>query len=223
MHRLVCGLRLASLDAGHTPLNNKTPAMATDRLLCAPPCVCTALYLHRLVYAPPCMWTTAPFAQCGDTPAPPLNNKTPAVATDRLLCAPPCVCTPMYVHGLVCGLRASSAPPPWASLVRQTPLPPARLVRNPPPPRASLARQTPPACLVSSTPPPVRLVSANPPPCASLNEAHGLGQTMTLSPSRTFPRSAFVVTFFYVLDFGGLWDGMSIVRTIMHCAPRILF
>ena len=39
-------LRLASLDAGaspRTPLNNMTPAVATDRLVCAPPFVCTAL------------------------------------------------------------------------------------------------------------------------------------------------------------------------------------
>ena len=37
------------------PLNNKTRAVATDRLLCAPPCVCTALCMHRLVCAPPCV------------------------------------------------------------------------------------------------------------------------------------------------------------------------
>ena len=30
----------------------------------------------------------------GPAPTPPLNNKTPAVATDRLVCAPPCVYTP---------------------------------------------------------------------------------------------------------------------------------
>ena len=55
-----------------------TPAVATDRLLCLPRCVCTALCVHRLA--------------CG-----PLNNKTPAVATDRLLCVPPCVCTALPV------------------------------------------------------------------------------------------------------------------------------
>ena len=33
----------------------------------------------------------------GPAPAPPLNNKTPAVATDCLVCAPPCVCTPLCV------------------------------------------------------------------------------------------------------------------------------
>ena len=68
MYRLACG-----------PLNNKTPAVATDRLLCVLPCVCTAFYVHRLA--------------CG-----PLNNKTPAVATGRLLCVPPCVCTAFPPH-----------------------------------------------------------------------------------------------------------------------------
>ena len=42
MYRLACG-----------PLNNKTPAVATGRLLCAPPCVCTALCVHRFVCEPP--------------------------------------------------------------------------------------------------------------------------------------------------------------------------
>ena len=50
------------------PLKNMTPAVATGRLLCAPPCVGTAFCVHRLA--------------CG-----PLNNMTPAVATGRLLCA----------------------------------------------------------------------------------------------------------------------------------------
>ena len=51
VHRLVCGLRLATLDAGETPtphLNKKTPAVATNCLLRAWPCVpcmCTALYV----------------------------------------------------------------------------------------------------------------------------------------------------------------------------------
>ena len=36
------------------PLNNKTPAVAIDRLLCAPPYVC----VHSLVCAPPCLWST---------------------------------------------------------------------------------------------------------------------------------------------------------------------
>ena len=39
-------------------LNKKTPAVATDHLVCAPPCVCTTLCMHRLVYAPPCGCTT---------------------------------------------------------------------------------------------------------------------------------------------------------------------
>ena len=59
-----CVYRLA-----YSPLNNMTPAVATDRLLCAPPCVCTAFYVHHLACSP-------------------LNNMTPAVATDRLVCAP---------------------------------------------------------------------------------------------------------------------------------------
>ena len=33
----------------------------------------------------------------GPAPAPPLNNMTPAVATDRLVCAPPFVCTALPV------------------------------------------------------------------------------------------------------------------------------
>ena len=55
-----------------------TPAVATDRLLCVPPSVCTAFCVYRLA--------------CG-----PFNNMTPAVATDRLLCAPPSVCTDLPV------------------------------------------------------------------------------------------------------------------------------
>ena len=92
------------------PVNNMTPAVATDRLLCVPPCVCTAFCVyrlacgpfnnmtparrpqtafcvHRLVCAPPsCVYRLA----CG-----PGNNMTPAVATDRLLCA-----TALCVHRL---------------------------------------------------------------------------------------------------------------------------
>ena len=150
MHSLACGLRLASPDAGDTPappLNNKTPAMATDRLLCALPCVCTALYVdygslrsmrgtlphpdsitrllrwlltafcvHRLVCTPPsirsalCMHRLVCGLQlasldAGDTPAPPLNNKSPAMATDCLSCATPCIRTALCMHRLVCGLR----------------------------------------------------------------------------------------------------------------------
>ena len=30
------------------PLNDMTPAVATDRLLCVPPCVCTAFCVYRL-------------------------------------------------------------------------------------------------------------------------------------------------------------------------------
>ena len=71
------------------PLNNKTPAMAIDRLVYAPPCVCTALCMHRQTFpSANCARKTARFAQRGHTP---LNNKTPAMATDRLVCAPLCV------------------------------------------------------------------------------------------------------------------------------------
>ena len=65
--------------------------MATDRLLCVPPCVCTAFCVHRLA--------------CG-----PLNNKTPAVATDRLLCVPPCACTAFCVRRLACGPLNNKTP-----------------------------------------------------------------------------------------------------------------
>ena len=44
VHRLVCGVRLATLDAGDNSvprLNNRTLAVAIDRLLCASPCVCS--------------------------------------------------------------------------------------------------------------------------------------------------------------------------------------
>ena len=65
-------------------LNNMTAAVATDRRLCAPPCVCTAFCVYCVAYGP-------------------FNNKTPAVARDRLLCVPPCVCTAFCVHRLACG------------------------------------------------------------------------------------------------------------------------
>ena len=61
-----------------------TPAVGLDRLLCAPPWVCTAFCVYRLA--------------CG-----PLNNMTLAVAIDHLLCAPPCVCTAFCVYCLACG------------------------------------------------------------------------------------------------------------------------
>ena len=55
----------------HLRLDYKTPAVATDRLLCARPCVCTAFRVYRLARGP-------------------FNNKTLAVATDRLLRDPHC-------------------------------------------------------------------------------------------------------------------------------------
>ena len=65
--------------------------VATDCLLRAPPCVCTAFCVYRLA--------------CGR-----LNNKTPAVATARLLCAPPCVCTAFCVHRLARGPLNNKTP-----------------------------------------------------------------------------------------------------------------
>ena len=75
VYRLACG-----------PFNNMTPAVATDRLLCVPPCVCTAFCVYRLA--------------CG-----PFNNMTPAgghrppfvytaLCVHRLLCVPPCLWPP---------------------------------------------------------------------------------------------------------------------------------
>ena len=90
--------------------------MATDRLLCASSCVCTAFYVYRRA--------------CG-----PLNRKTPAVATDRFLCAPPCACTALCMHHLVCAPLCVCTdlyvdyPPP-------APTPRASLARKSPPPRA---------------------------------------------------------------------------------------
>ena len=85
----VGSLRSMRGPAPTTPLNTKTPAVATDRLVCAPPCVWTA--------KPPLTWArfvrqTARFARRGGQPPhSPLNTKTLAVAIDHLLCAPPCV------------------------------------------------------------------------------------------------------------------------------------
>ena len=84
-------LRSTRGPAPAPPLNNKTPAVATGRLLCVPPCVCTAFCVYRLA--------------CG-----PLNNKTPAVATGRLLCVPPCVCTAFGMHRLACGPLNNKTP-----------------------------------------------------------------------------------------------------------------
>ena len=70
-------------------------------------------------------------------------------------------------------LMSANPPPPCTSLARQ--FPSVLLVSaNPPPPLCAL--------LAPKSPPPVHLVSAKPPPppCASFNEAHGLGQTMSM-------------------------------------------
>ena len=69
------------------------------RLLCVPPCVCTALCVHRRsYYAFGSLCSTR-----GPAPAPPLNNKTPALLQTafcvyRLVYVPPCVCTALCVH-----------------------------------------------------------------------------------------------------------------------------
>ena len=123
--------------------------------------MCTALCVYRLANGP-------------------LNNKTPAVATGRLLYAPPSVCTALPVAPQITRLlrwlqtafcvrlvRANPPPPPPAPVrlvSAKPPPPPARLVHNPPPLCASLVPNSPPHPLCASlapTPPP-------PPPCASL-------------------------------------------------------
>ena len=106
----------------HLRLDYKTPAVAIDGVLCAPPSVCTAFCVYRLARGPlnnktPAVATNrllcAPPFVCTAfyvhrLARGPLNNKTPAVVTDRLLCAPPCVCTALCVYRLLC------APPcPW--------------------------------------------------------------------------------------------------------------
>ena len=122
-------LRSTRGPAPAPPSNNKTRAVATNRLVCAPPCVCTALCVdsrtfpaarfarhggqpphppsitrllqwsqtalcvHRLVCGQPNLPCSSLCLTRGPTPAPPFNNKTPAVVTNRLVCAPPCVWT----------------------------------------------------------------------------------------------------------------------------------
>ena len=96
---------LALLDAGAGPrtLLHQQDSCGGQRL----PCVCTALCMHCLVGTVP---TLAPHivhlgllrsTPWGQPPYPPLkNNKAPTVATDRLVCVPPCVCTanPSHTH-----------------------------------------------------------------------------------------------------------------------------
>ena len=101
-----CGgsLRSTRGPAPHTPLKYQDSCGGHK-----PPFVCTALCMHRLVYAPHCLCTAKPplvaarFARHGgQAPAPPLDNKTLAMAIDRLLCAQPCVCIALCMHRLVC-------------------------------------------------------------------------------------------------------------------------
>ena len=90
-------LRSTRGPAPTSPLNNKTPAVATDRLvysaLCvhrssAVPCVCTAAVRCLQEQFASLRWTQGP------TPAPLLNNTTPTVATGRLVCLHCLVCAP---------------------------------------------------------------------------------------------------------------------------------
>ena len=75
------------------------PPKITRLLHCyRPPFVCTALCMYRLVCAPPVLLCIRLAARdAGPAPAPPLNNKTPALlqaafCVYRLVYAPPCVC-----------------------------------------------------------------------------------------------------------------------------------
>ena len=92
------------------PLNDMTSTVATNRLLCVLPCVCTAFCVYRLA--------------CG-----PLNNMTPAMAIDRLLCVPPCVCTAFSVYCLVYGPLNNMTP-----AVKHPPL----AISHPPPSRETV-------------------------------------------------------------------------------------
>ena len=133
--------------------------------------------MHRLVYVPPCLWPLKEQHSCGGYRPPfctplcaPLVCIPPFVCTalpmapqitrllrwlhasfcsHRLVFAPRCVCTGLYVHRLV-----------YARTCMWT-----RRLANAYSPCASLARQfRPPACLVSARPPPPHLASTNPPP-----------------------------------------------------------
>ena len=89
--------------------------------MCAPACVCTALLVHR--QTTPCFGSLR--STQGPTPAPPSNNKTPAVAIELLLCAPPCVCTALPVHRQTTpcfsSLHSTQGPAPTPPLNIKTP------------------------------------------------------------------------------------------------------
>ena len=100
-------LRPASLHAEATPANpynNKTPAVATARPLCAPPCVCPALSVNRRTT--PCFGSLRQTQ--ASTPRSPYYNKTPtghrpplvctAVCVHRLVYVPPGVCTALLMN-----------------------------------------------------------------------------------------------------------------------------
>ena len=90
------------------PFTNMTPTVATKCPVCAPPCVRTTLCMHHVMCPPP---TRAPShvqlptlptlrlatLNAGTNPPPPFNYMTRAVAIDRLVSAPPRVCTILCV------------------------------------------------------------------------------------------------------------------------------
>ena len=129
VHHLACG-----------PLNKKTSAVATDRLFCAPPCVCatlpvapettkllrwlqTAFCVHRLVCtrllcAPPCLWPLKEQDSCS-------GYKPPFVCTalcvHRLLCVPPCLWPQKNKTPAVATDRLLCAPPCGCTTLRVAP------------------------------------------------------------------------------------------------------
>ena len=120
-------LRLMRGPTPASPFTNIIPTVATDRLVCAQCCVCTMLCVHRQVRMCRCpMCNRQPFPRCsslrsmpGLAPAPPFNTMTPAVATDRLVSAPPLVRTILSVHrrrcpgyGSLCSIGGPALAPP---------------------------------------------------------------------------------------------------------------
>ena len=99
-----------------------TPALATGRLLCLPPCACTAFRVYRLARGL-------------------LNKMTPAVATDRLVWGPLCVCPALCVYHPTPFLPPDPPhPPQYAPPTFSTPPYPPQ----PPPPNSPPSPPTPP-------------------------------------------------------------------------------
>ena len=93
--------RLASLKAGAGPctsLKNNTLAAAVNRLVCASPCVCTALFMPRLVCGPPVPlpWLTVLGAEASPHT---LLKEQDSCGGHKL----PSMCTPLCMYHLVCG------------------------------------------------------------------------------------------------------------------------